>query len=50
MQVTKDQITFDVDQIHRFNKKTTFEEVVRTMSNTLIQKNLVKKEYRSCDR
>ena len=45
MQVTKDQITFDVDQIHRFNKKTTFEEVVRTMSNTLIQKNLVKKEY-----
>lgn len=45
MQVTKDQITFDVGQIHHFNEKTTFEDVIRTMSNTLIKKNLVKKEY-----
>lgn len=45
MQVTKDQITFETDQIHHFNDPTTFEDVVKTMGNTLIEKGLVKKEY-----
>lgn len=45
MKVTQDQITFDIDQIHHFDKKTTFEDVVKKMSKTLIEKGLVKKEY-----
>lgn len=45
MQVTKDQITFETDQIHRFNDPTNFEKVVKTMGDTLIKKGLVKKEY-----
>lgn len=45
MKVTKDQITFETDQIHHFNDETNFEEVIKTMANTLIKKGLVKEEY-----
>lgn len=45
MSLTKDQIIFEKDQIHFFNESTTFEKVIRTMSQTLIDQDIVKGEY-----